>query len=537
MKRVLFTMLFLFPLVVQAQQKTFPNAEGWGRFTAGGRGGRQILVTNLNDSGPGSFRDAVSQKDPRIVVFMVSGTITVNSTILIGSPFITIAFQTAPGDGIQLKNASSSVMVTMRIKTHDVFISEYKGRGGIYDEGGEIEGSYALDVVEGYNIYIARCSFAFSDDTVVQLWKHCYDVTIDGCLFEWGPVEALNIAGTKTGALPAERISIIRCILGSSSRRLPNFHDAVNSEFINNVVYNYRADGCTFAGGSQVDFRNNVLIPGYNTQPGACYFVESPTSTMKIYQDGNVIQGSSEYTFFKDAEPYASSTTVGSSGYVPMSTDRLVEYLAETAGPNPKNRDELDQKFIDDMLNGTGRWIAHEREVGGHPSLTGTTRTTAQWNAIVADAGSIEAALMLPYAETEPPPPPDTVPPNVSIVGMSDFDILTGTVYIQLSATDNVGVISVSLISEGRSVVVPPPYVYELNTTLVGPGLHTLTATAIDAAGNLGQSDAVTPIVCNGTVYGSYDFDTTAIFGRGFQSGEATGYATGYQVGSRSDAC
>ena len=120
---------------------------------------------------------------------------------------------------------------------------------------------------------------------------------------------------------------------------------------------------------------------------------------------------------------------------------------------------------------------------------------------------------------------------------MSDFDILTGTVYIQLSATDNVGVISVSLISEGRSVVVPPPYVYELNTTLVGPGLHTLTATAIDAAGNLGQSDAVTPIVCNGTVYGSYDFDTTAIFGRGFQSGEATGYATGYQVGSRSDAC
>ena len=114
----------------------FPGAEGYGKYTAGGRGGRVIKVTNLNDSGPGSLRAAIEAKGPRIVVVDVDGTIELKSPLRINNDSITIAGQTAPGDGICLKdyplsiNASEVIVRHIRVRPGDRYRLDSDGIGG-----------------------------------------------------------------------------------------------------------------------------------------------------------------------------------------------------------------------------------------------------------------------------------------------------------------------------------------------------------------------------------------------------------------------
>ena len=132
----LITCLLFAVTCMQAQQIAFPGAEGYGKWTVGGRGGRVLTVTNLNDSGEGSFRYAVEQTGARIVVFAVDGTIELKSPLRINNDSITIAGQSAPGDGICLKdyplvvNASNVIIRYIRVRVGDRYRLDSEGMGG-----------------------------------------------------------------------------------------------------------------------------------------------------------------------------------------------------------------------------------------------------------------------------------------------------------------------------------------------------------------------------------------------------------------------
>ena len=151
----------------------FPGAEGFGASTKGGRGGKVIFVTNLNDTGPGSLRSAVDAEGPRIVIFRVSGLISLASQIVVKNPFLTIAGQTAPGDGICLRN------FTFNIATHDVVVRYLRSRLGDLTS----QEADSITLLSGaHDVILDHCSATWSIDESLSLAGNVSNVTVQWCL-------------------------------------------------------------------------------------------------------------------------------------------------------------------------------------------------------------------------------------------------------------------------------------------------------------------------------------------------------------------
>ncbi len=240
----------------------FPGAEGAGAFTPGGRGGKVYEVTNLNDSGPGSLRQAVEAKGLRIVIFRVSGIITLEKLLTISNPYITIAGQSAPGDGICIRGQ------TTEINTHDVVLRYLRFRRGNLKDRNDALGGYPVG-----NIIVDHCSASWGLDENLSLYRYMKkmpdgpdkktpveNLTIQWCVSS----EALDLNNHAFGATWGGRnCSFHHNLFACNTGRNPSIGWGDHFDFRNNVLFNWRHR--TVDGGdasSMVNIIANYYKPG-----------------------------------------------------------------------------------------------------------------------------------------------------------------------------------------------------------------------------------------------------------------------------------
>ena len=378
----------------QALVPAFPSAEGFGAFSIGGRGGKVLFVTNLNDDGPGSLRDAVQSGGPRTIIFRVSGTIALKSSLVIKKPYITIAGQTAPGDGICLKDH------TLAISADHVIVRHLRCRPGDNTRSA----SDAISISSGKNIIVDHCSTSWSVDETLSASTggQLGNVTVQWCIIS----ESLHDSTHSKG--PHGYGSLLRGGWGNGytfhhnlyahhHARLPrpgNYNNQRRDpngfilDFRNNVIYNwagraagYNADGSNGTNSiTKMNFVGNYYKSG-NNSIGNLAFAES-TKTAKAFFSDNCMNGNypddpwSLVTFSKfsqaDLQIYKQADPIP---VPPVKTDDAItayrRVLSDCGATLPK-RDAVDIRIINSVKNKTGRIINDEDEVGGWPDLKST---------------------------------------------------------------------------------------------------------------------------------------------------------------------
>ncbi len=349
----------------------FPGAEGFGVTTAAGRGGRIIHVTNLNDSGTGSLRAALEASGARIVVFDVSGMISLQSIVKITDPYITIAGQTAPAPGITLRHWG------IEIKTHDVLLQHLRVRVG--DEtGSEPDGVYVS--TDAYNVVVDHVSISwaidenFSTGTIPN-----HDVTISNSII----AEALNDSTHSEGPHSkgfllgegSERIACVRNVFAHNYDRQLAYHKGGTSAvYINNISYDAGRKGAFQikgeAGPIDASVVGNVAILGSSLagEPGQPLNLYS-TSNSRVYLSDNpgfVVNGNDGIVSSPPLMPTPMTIVPGS---------QVESSVLQTAGAYPAFRDAVDVRVINQVKNRTGRIIDDEMDVGGWPVLAENKRT------------------------------------------------------------------------------------------------------------------------------------------------------------------
>lgn len=352
------------PWRFQVRHKAFPDAEGHGQFATGGRGGRVIEVINLNDSGPGSLRQAVEAEGPRTVVFRVGGLIELKSKLVVRHPHLTVAGQTAPGDGICLKNHTFGCS-----DTHDVIIRHMRIRVG--DESGETQdgsGARGCD-----HVIFDHCSISWSIDEGFSS-RQAENLTVQRCLIG----EALNLAdhkkyrGTGKGHSFAGSISgdigsfhhnlLVHCAgrnwslaggLDRGGRAL-----AGRLDIRNNIIFNW-AHRTTDGGVLDLEYVGNLYLPG----PASSVFTLLKPDPgdwdrgMRAHMEGNVIEGRVAGDNWAAASgPAAGLAKIrqGAPLLDPMVETHPVadlsgEILPDVGATRPR-RDAVDQRLVADVM-------------------------------------------------------------------------------------------------------------------------------------------------------------------------------------------
>ncbi len=370
-KTLLIGLLFLSTIFYSfCQQLAFPTAEGYGKYSKGGRGGVVYHVTNLKDSGKGSLRAAIEASEPRTVVFDVSGNIELESPIKIEHPYVTIAGQTAPGDGICLKNhpisidADHVVIRYIRVRLGDLSGKDSDAIGGRYHS----------------NIILDHVSASWSVDECMSIY-HCDSITVQWCIISESMSQSNHVKGSHGygGIWGSNHGTYHHNLLAHHSNRNPRMASGSGfTDYRNNVIYNWGYNSCyggeAFQKGndkfniSVFNIVGNYYKPGPATEPGeVSYRIANPSFRNDIDDFGkwhianNVVEGNEmvssdnwnggvqtkiQFDKIKLDEAW-SSMPINQ-----QTAEKAYNLVLENAGALLPKRDAIDLRIIKEVIGG-----------------------------------------------------------------------------------------------------------------------------------------------------------------------------------------
>ena len=396
--QILIIISFLINSKSLSQTLAFPGAEGYGRFTTGGRGGAVYEVTTLEDNNnSGSLRYAINQKGPRTIVFRVSGTIRLKSSLTIKNGDLTIAGQTAPGDGICIADypvtvdADNVIIRFLRIRLGDIYKLESDSFGGRNRK----------------NIIIDHCSASWSIDETASFYDN-QNFTMQWCIISESLYNSYHSKGAHGygGIWGGMGATFHHNLLAHHSSRNPRFNgsryhkqpDKEIVDFVNNVIYNWGGNSVYGGEEGNQNVRLNYYKPGPATNSGVVKRILNPTQDSgtntgygKFYVADNFVFGHPDAT--------ADNWGIGVQGVsntikqqikvdtpfpiadvTTQSPEEAYELILKYAGAILPKRDSIDLRIIEEVRTGTAKYgktwggggkgiIDSQNEVGGWPVL------------------------------------------------------------------------------------------------------------------------------------------------------------------------
>jgi pectate lyase len=364
------------------QPLAFPGAEGFGKYTTGGRGGSVLVVTNLNDDGPGSLREAIRKKGPRIIVFAVSGYIDLKSPLFINNPDVTIAGQTAPGDGITLRH------YPLKVSTENVIIRYLRFRLG---DVSKIEED-AISGIRQKNIIIDHCSVSWATDECASFYGN-ENFTMQWCIISESLNSSVHSKGDHGygGIWGGRKATFHHNLIAHHNSRLPRFSGSASVpnapdelvDFRNNVIYNWMNNNTYGGEKGRYNVVNNYYKPGPSTKSSRKTRILDPSVPYgKFFVAGNVLEGFENITRNNKlgiTNNAADSALVSKS----FEVERINEHSARQAfelvllGAGASLvRDAVDLRIVEEVKNGTASFgknkdgiIDSQNDVGGWPEL------------------------------------------------------------------------------------------------------------------------------------------------------------------------
>ncbi|MET0635689.1 MAG: pectate lyase [Chitinophagaceae bacterium] len=343
----------------QAPTPAFPGAEGFGKYASGGRGGIVITVNSLADSGPGTLREAIRKKGPRTIVFAVSGTIRLLSDLDINQGDLTIAGQTAPGDGICLRDFPTHV------KADNVIIRYLRFRLG--DESRQ-EGD-ALNGTGHKRIIIDHCSMSWSVDECASFYYNT-DFTLQWCIISQSLNQSVHTKGPHGygGIWGGQGASFHHNLIVSNNSRNPRFSGSSTTpntseelvDFRNNVIFNWGSNSIYGGEKGRYNMVNNYFKAGPATGKKIRSRIVNPSSPYGLFfVSGNFIDGDETVTINNWQGGVQCDHPDSAKANRPFTVESIAEesatdaYLRVLDGAGASLiRDKLDQQMVSNVRNG-----------------------------------------------------------------------------------------------------------------------------------------------------------------------------------------